>query len=173
MINATMAKFCPEVTVVARGPRYSAAELLAAFPPARLKYDVTTSSQHWPQLTEEHEPVITKAADRVSSLEPMLWQGDWAKVTSSDGTQAYLSQSEADFALAKAIAQNLAGSYTNLAELPPLAEAVFFRSGLARREKWQTRQNYRMATVNRACAIIHTEPSLDLARAARGLGSAA
>lgn len=120
---------------------YTVDELKAAFPPV-------APTQHQPALTA---PFVTLPANPATTAQlarqceadqPFLWQGQWK--------QRYPSQSEADMALAGCIARHVFQADIPEAERFNTIEAVFNQSGLATREKWQSRPDYRLSTINAA-----------------------
>ena len=130
------------------GQRYTVDELKAAFPPA-------APTQHQPALSS---PAITLPADpaTVAQLakqceadQPFLWQGQWE--------QRYPSQSEADMALAGCIARHAFLAVIPEAERFNTVTAVFNQSGLATRDKWQSRPDYRLSTIN--AALTQPQPT--------------
>lgn len=141
---------CPLTTVIATGPRYTALTIEAALPKAppkaaSVKYDSVPTDP-------AHLPLVDSAASRLMAAQPKLWAGEWASIKGIGKKPIYPSQSEADMALASHIVRDLVEYDAPTEMLGTLAEAVFNRSALADRDKWQTREDYRSATIGRACA---------------------
>lgn len=141
---------CPVTKVISIGPRYSAADIAAALPQAQPK----TASMTYNSVPVDpaHLSLVDSAASRLMAAQPKLWAGQWASIKGMGNKPIYPSQSEADMALASHIVRDLVEHGVPTAMLGTLAEAVFDRSALADREKWQTRADYRSGTIGRACA---------------------
>lgn len=141
---------CPVTKVISIGPRHTAAAIEAALPKAppkaeSVKYDSVP-------VDPAHLPLVDSAASRLMAAQRKLWAGEWESIKGIGKRQIYPSQSEADMALASHIARDLLEHGAPTEMLGTLAEAVFDRSALADREKWQTRADYRSGTISRACA---------------------
>ena len=141
---------CPVTKVISIGPRYSAADIEAALPKAQpkaaaVKYDSVP-------VDPAHLPLVDSAASRLMAAQPKLWAGEWASIKGIGKKPIYPSQSEADMALASHIVRDLVEHGAPTEMLGTLAEAVFDRSALADRDKWQTRADYRSGTIGLACA---------------------
>lgn len=89
-------------------------------------------------------------AERVAQREPRLWAGEWGRFESDLGAGGYESQSDADLALAGAIARLAVGAGVSEESLPATVGAVFDKSGLAARDKWRKREDYRERTIRKA-----------------------
>lgn len=154
---------CPLATVVATGPRYTAGAIEAALP----KAEPNASSVQYEsvKMAPKYQPLADSAASRLMQTQPRLWAGDWAAIKVIGKRPVYPSQSEADMALASHIVRDLVQHGAPTEMLGALAEAVFDRSALADREKWQTRQDYRSATIGRACSSVMALANPDRANA--------
>lgn len=141
---------CPMTKVISIGPRYTAAEIAARLPKAKLK--AISAKMSGAALAPEHFPLVDDAAAQMAESQPMLWAGKWDAIKGLGKKQVYPSQSEADMALSSRIARHLAERGAPIEMLCSLTEAVFSRSGLAERDKWQAREDYRANTIGRACA---------------------
>ncbi len=149
-VRAFHEDLCPLTTVVAIGPRYNAGAIEAALPKTERKTPPVRYASV--QIAPEHQPLVDSAVSRLMAAQPKLWAGDWAAIKGIGKRPVYPSQSEADMALASHIVRALVQHGAPTEMLGALAEAVFDRSALADRDKWQTRQDYRSATIGRACA---------------------
>ena len=149
-------QLCPTPKVVAIGPRYRAAQIDEAFPKGKAKpkqaapttIDIGSSVS----LAPEHLLIADAAAAYLAQANQKLWSGEWDTIRTFGKKQLYPSQSEADMSLASRIAHHLVEHDVPADLLYPLTEAVFERSGLARRDKWQSREDYKFKTISRACA---------------------
>jgi len=143
---------CPVIKVISIGPRYSAADIAAALPKAQPK----AASEKYDSVPVDpaHLPLVDSAASRLMAAQPKLWTGEWASIKGIGNKPIYPSQSEADMALASHIARDLANHGVSAETLGALAEAVFNRSALADRDKWQARDDYRSGTIGRACTSV-------------------
>ncbi|MEO0030697.1 MAG: hypothetical protein RIS94_455, partial [Pseudomonadota bacterium] len=141
---------CPLTSVVAHGPRYTVAEIEAALPKGKGKTACVRYTTV--PLVPEHLPFADDTAARMTQAHPKLWAGDWSAIRGIGKEQLYPSQSEADIALARYIARHLVERGAPVEMLSRLTEAVFDRSGLSQRNKWQEREDYRATTIGRACA---------------------
>lgn len=142
---------CPMTKVISIGPRYNAEEIEVALPRADAK--VALVQYESAPLSPEHLPLVDDAATYIAASQPMLWAGKWDAIKGIGKKQVYPSQSEADMALSSRIARHLAERGAPIEMLCSLTEAVFNRSGLAERDKWQAREDYRANTIGRACAF--------------------
>ena len=153
-IQMQRSDICPTVKVVAIGPRYTAQEIEAALPQVG-RAPSSRPAPEAPQWTLINDPanlaVVKDAVAHMAGAQPALWQGQWASIKDIGARPVYPSQSEADMALASHIANHLQRQDVAAAQLPELVEAVFSHSGLAVREKWQVRSDYRRGTVGKAC----------------------
>lgn len=141
---------CPVTKVISIGPRYSAVDIATALPKAQPK--AAPAKYVSVQVDPAHLSLVDSAASRLMAAQPKLWAGEWASMQGMGKKPIYPSQSEADMALASHIVRDLVEHGVPTAMLGTLAEAVFDRSALADREKWQTRADYRSGTIGRACA---------------------
>jgi putative DNA primase/helicase len=100
------------------------------------------------------QPVIDEAlqlvARAVERKFPQLWAGNWQDAISQRDGQGYESQSQADIALASHIARECKRQGTLDADLFDAVRLVFDQTGLAVREKWTDRPDYRISTITRA-----------------------
>ena len=144
----------PTVAILERGPRYSAAAIQAAFPVA-IPQSITppapepaSSSTNPAQFTDQ----IEKAVSFYQTQQPVLWSGRWQDYSDPlTGERPFESQSSADYALCRRIGYRGLENRLSGGELLAFVEAVFSKSGLAKRDKWQSRQDYRDRTVAAAC----------------------
>lgn len=149
-------QLCPTVKVVAIGPRYRAAQIDEAFPKGKSKpkhaAPKAMDSGSSISLAPEHLLIADVAAAHLAQANPKLWAGEWNAILTFGKKPVYPSQSEADMSLASRTAHHLVEQGVPADLLYPLTEAVFDRSGLARRDKWQSREDYKFNTISRACA---------------------
>lgn len=123
------------------GRRYTVDELKVAYPlVATVKHQTTpiTPSSAMPA----NNPTVAQLARQCAQDEPLLWNGTWQ--------QRFPSQSEADMALAGCIARRAVQAGIPEPVRLNTVEAVFSQSGLAVRDKWQSRSDYRARTLNAA-----------------------
>ena len=152
--------FTPIVTAEYSGFVYTAAQMREAFGTGGngdlLKVAQTGYKQ--PNGVSDSVPsqVVESISGQVKSRFPVLWQGDWAKALRSDGTTGYPSASEADLALAGHIVRAARRALINETSLPKLVEDIFNRSELGASVKWQSRDDYRAATVKKAIGCLST-----------------
>jgi putative DNA primase/helicase len=144
----------PTVSILERGPRYSAAEIQTAFPASVPQLtnppapDPASSSTNPAQLSG----LIQKAVAFYKEHEPVLWSGRWQDYSDPlTGEKPFGSQSSADYALCRRIGYWGLENGLSCAELPTFVETVFSQSGLANRDKWRLRQDYRDRTAAAAC----------------------
>jgi len=140
---------CPVTKVISIGPRYSAVDIATALPKAQPK--AAPVKYVSVQVDPAHLSLVDSAASRLMAAQPKLWAGEWASMKGMGNKPIYPSQSEADMALASHIVRDLVEHGAPTEMLGTLTEAVFDRSALADREKWQTRADYRSGTISRAC----------------------
>ncbi|MDA7827637.1 phage/plasmid primase, P4 family [Rhodobacteraceae bacterium] len=148
---------CPLVTILEQGPRYTAEEISAAFNPkaaAQTKANFTKDSlSKWDR--NAITPKVLEAVDYFKVFESDLWKGNWQHCEDPlTGKRAFPSQSEADYNLARTIAQWGAQEGISGELLGTFVEDVFALSALAQRDKWQNRADYRHSTVKNACAKL-------------------
>jgi putative DNA primase/helicase len=153
-LQAYSDEMCPTTSVVAFGRRYSAAEIEAALPKAQPKAQPKATVKQYDAvpLPPDQSYLVDSTASSMATAQPALWSGNWDAIKGVRKQQIYPSQSEADMALASHIARRLVASNVPEALLGTLTDAVFSRSGLAQRDKWQSRADYRAGTIGRACA---------------------
>lgn len=68
--------------------------------------------------------------------------------------KSFNSQSEADLSLASQIAHALSRKGVPVEKIPASTERIFNQSGLARREKWRNRADYRQSTIQKALSSL-------------------
>ena len=144
----------PTVQVLSTGPRYEAKTLSSSLP--QKKQDNVASMHSWskdePSNSVDLQPLIDEAIQHFQQNESTLWQGDWAKCFEPfTGELTFPSQSEADYYLARQIARWGARKNLPKSGLHAWVEQVFERSGLAQRDKWTQRRDYRERTIHSAC----------------------
>lgn len=101
-------------------------------------------------VTSASDTVIAALANQVCIKQSALWYGDWESVRSLSKSAGYGSQSEADLALAGHIARACRRAGIPEAEVKSATDAVFSRSALADRQKWNDRPDYRERTLSMA-----------------------
>lgn len=143
----------PTVTGNYRDWLYTAGEIRNAFPPgpaddpAGRATLITTDSFVEPQVLT---PELERVAKDIAARYPHLWAGDWANAVRSSGEIGYPSRSEAHLALAGHISRACQISGVDAFDLGGCVEAVFNSSAMGRSYKWQTRDDYRARTINKA-----------------------
>jgi putative DNA primase/helicase len=162
----------PIVTVLSTGPRYDAETLLSSLPQ---KQQDNAASAHGiskdePSSSVDLQPLIDEAIQQFRHNESTLWNGDWAKCFEPfTGELTFPSQSEADYYLARRIAHWGARKNLSKSDLQDLVEEVFEKSGLAQRNKWIQRSDYRARTITAACVglnVISAFPTVTLLNSA-------
>ena len=133
--------------------RYGASLLKAVFPPVAKR--PKTKSLKSGQLTVVPAPIslnpgLQPVCHTMRQRHPELWAGRWQQATAYGTGQPYESQSQADFALASQIARACSALGHSHIDLPDAVEQVFAQSGLAMRDKWADRADYRESTIARA-----------------------
>lgn len=151
MLDVRAEELCPVATVMATGSRYTAAEIEAGLPKGKPKLKVAADAFDLPPIGPEHLPLVDDAVAHIAQAQPKLWNGEWEAILGIGKTRVYPSQSEADMALANHIARHLIQGNAPPEHLHQLMEAVFGRSALAQRDKWQSRDDYRGGTIGKAC----------------------
>lgn len=140
---------------VRRIPRYGVSLLKSVFPPVakspRTKIlkagQLTVSAASTPHTLDSE---LQSVCQTMNQRHPELWAGNWQQAKASGSGQHFESQSQADLALAGHIARVcLALGHLNIG-LFDAVEQVFSQSGLASREKWLDRPDYRTATIGLA-----------------------
>lgn len=101
--------------------------------------------QHAEAETKADDAIVERLAASMVLAEPELWSGQWE-------AKGYVSQSQADQALANKIAWHARKASVPDAEAYATVSAVFSRSQLGAREKWTAREVYRRSTVGKALA---------------------
>lgn len=151
---------CPVAHVTAIGPRHTWVTIEACLPKSQPKPPLDPIANFGCAIDRAGETLIQQAAALMAQAEPMLWSGRWNELKGFRQKPVYPSQSEADMAMACRIARCLGDMGAASDDLPALTEAVFSQCALARREKWVGREDYRHATVTRACAsLIASSPA--------------
>lgn len=113
-----------------------------------------------PVTNSETNGLIAKIAAFTARVEPSLMAGNWEKQPNDpDWMPGYESQSDADLALAGRIARIAVAEGAKPAELAAIVEEVFGMSGLARRDKWQSRADYRDRTISKAISGFNIDMS--------------
>lgn len=105
------------------------------------------------------DATVESLVAQVAKKQSRLWGGDWQRVESDLGATGYPSQSEADMALACEIARLAQREGVEQGALAATVEAVFNKSGLAAREKWTGREDYRERTASSAVNSVLAEAS--------------
>ena len=159
ILNNTNAPCVPPVVTVLStgGPTYDAKILLSSLP-QRQQDNVTPPhgfSKDEPSKLVDLHPLIDEAMQQFQQNESTLWQGDWAKCFEPfNGELTFPSQSEADYYLARQIARWGARKNLSKSDLHTFVEKVFEKSGLAQRDKWTQRGDYRERTVRSASDVL-------------------
>lgn len=126
-------------------------EILGLFPE---KSNSTTVATVQSKLIAKQSLVDKAILDSIVSIikdqEPGLWAGKWQKLDGDPMGLGYESQSDADLSLAASITRACVKKGVPADQLQNMIEAVFGLSGLAKRDKWQCRQDYRARTIAKA-----------------------
>jgi len=132
---------------------YSVDALMESFKPQLTKAK-NTRVGNVKKPSNTARPVIDKTLQSVArEIErkfPQLWAGNWRGAISPRNGQGYESQSQADIALAGHIARECKRQGTLDADLFDAVRRVFDQTGLAMRDKWTDRPEYRVSTITRA-----------------------
>ena len=133
--------------------RYGASLLQAVFPPVAKR--PKTKSLKSGQLTVVPAPIslnpgLQPVCHTMRQRHPELWAGRWQQATAYGTGQPFESQSQADLALARQIARACSALGHSHIDLPDAVEQVFAQSGLAMRDKWADRADYRESTIAKA-----------------------
>jgi len=135
--------------------RYGADLLKAVFPPVEKKSKTKTPKPK--QLTTlaasapaSVDPDLRPVCQSISQRHPELWAGNWQHAEARGSGQPFNSQSQADLALAGHIARECSTLKHPKLDLFDAVEQVFSQSGLALRDKWLDRPDYRTATIGLA-----------------------
>lgn len=172
----------PLVTLVQTGPEYTARKLVTALPrsaksskpaaPLALMAAASTEPGARDDVRLKFRDEIQRAVEDCRSYDADLWSGDWSKAKDPfSGHPKYPSQSEADYDQARTLARWFSNKGITGDELPVVVEAAFEQSGLAARDKWQNRRDYRERTLASACAGLSQSPTSTNA-ATRSYGAA-
>lgn len=132
---------------------YSVDALMESFKPQLTKAK-NTRVGNVKKPSNTARPVIDKTlqpvAKEIERKFPQLWAGNWRGAISPRNGQGYESQSQADIALAGHIARECKRQGTLDADLFDAVRRVFDQTGLAMRDKWTDRPEYRVSTITRA-----------------------
>ena len=135
--------------------RYGTDLLKTVFPPVEKKPKTKTPKPK--QLTAlvasapaSLDPDLRPVCQSISPRHPELWAGTWQHAKARGSGQPHESQSQADLALARHIARECSALGHLKIDLFDAVEQVFGQSGLALREKWLDRPDYRTATIGLA-----------------------
>ena len=148
--------------------RYSASRLKEVFPPAvtgartRAHKGGASAVAPVPALLDACLQPVCKT---ISNRHPELWSGNWQQAKSSGNGQPYSSQSQADLALASHVARECIALDQRSLPLFEAVEQVFGQSGLALRDKWSDRPDYRTSTIGLAidgCSVSNYPISFNL-----------
>lgn len=148
----------PLVSLKAVGPRYTAETIISVLPHASPQpihsFDAQNPEDaHLPFAAEQYKSQIDAAKTYFLKQHSKLWRGEWEEISEVFGNGPhYESQSDADLALMGYIVRHLAEQPLPKEHIPSLAEALFGLSGLAKRDKWQNRADYRQRTIRKACS---------------------
>ena len=174
----------PTVMMMATGPEYTAEKLISALPSSSKDRQRATSSKcksgavvtgtSADAMRLKYRDAIQSAVDDLRRYDPDLWAGRWDRLKDPlTNKQQFPSQSEADYALAREIARRFASLGVAGDELEAVVEATFEKSGLAARDKWQDRADYRASTMSAACAGLASAPQAHLVAKSGGSGGTA
>ena len=138
-----------------RIPRYGTSLLKAVFPPVAKR--PKTKSPKAGQLVVSAtpapaslDPSLKPVCQNMGQRHPELWAGNWQYANARGSGRPFESQSQADLALAGHIARECSAlGHLNI-DLFDSVEQVFGQSGLALRDKWLDRPDYRTATIGLA-----------------------
>lgn len=149
----------PTVTAVYSGATYTVDEIRTAFPAKTTLTNTRETpvriNQRIPAASKLSTQLVSAIEQAVASSERQLWAGNWQAI-GQFGQQTYLSQSEADMALANGIVKACLQHGVHSADLPATVERIFGRSGLGARDKWTLRPDYRSRTVDAAIRANET-----------------
>ena len=145
---------CPIVKLLESGDRYSTDAITTAFPPKLAPQ--TNTTVHHPVTNGAVIPaLVTEAIQYFEVFEKDLWDGNWTRYEDPlTGENPFPSPSEADHYLARRIAHWGAQKVGSENELHDLIAQVFGQSGIAQRDKWLDRPDYRERTIKRACLNV-------------------
>ena len=143
---------------------YTSAQLRTAFPIEDRGKSLPKKSESQPTAREQFPATLRDAAyesivARVRSEHPLLWQGRWEARGARGVFDAYTSQSSADLALAGYIARACVDAGLHGESLRLATEAIFSKSGLAHRDKWVDRSDYRDNTISKALQGLRSSGS--------------
>ena len=143
----------PRVTAITYGKTYTANQIRGAFPLIRTQGTTKNSSLEARDscaVTPVLRSRLDEVAKRIEASHPQLWAGEWSMAIRPSGEIGYLSQSEADLALAGHLGRACQRSGISEIELDKAVEDIFFRSQLGDGDKWKNRSDYRERTVAKA-----------------------
>ena len=136
--------------------RYTADQLKTAFPP------IAKRQKEDPAITPAKDAIacaaalltnrstLVRVADAMRVEHPELWLGQWQRATAKTTGKPFDSQSQADMALLGRIARECRSEGIQDGDLFDSIRYVFDQSGLAKREKWMDRPDYRVSTIGAA-----------------------
>lgn len=130
--------------------RYTVDELKEAFAPV-LSTPPQLATPASANTIAANPSTVAPLVSVCERAEPALWQGQW--------DTRFHSQSEADLTLAIYIARQVIMADIPEAERFNTIAAIFNQSGLAVRDKWQSRPDYRERTINAAIARAAQSPA--------------
>jgi len=153
MLDIGKTSYTPVVELITKGCYYTSEQLQDAFSqvavPIVEQPEQGSSSSPTSKIDDRD---VAAAVEHFAATEPMLWENKWFNCRDAiTGAQRFPSQSEADHFLAREIALYGAARGFSGAKLECFVERVFDHSGLAQRDKWIDRKDYRKRTVGVAC----------------------
>lgn len=143
----------PVVTLVGTGPNYSSDDLLSAFEVVKVASGSTAGDKT--PISDFEQDLVNKVVQRVSNNEPDIWN-DYPREA---------DKSTIDYKLACSIASVVRSYGVAQCDAKVYVEEVFNRSGLAEREKWLSRPDYRDSTCEKATLAAYSTPALSLVAA--------
>jgi putative DNA primase/helicase len=153
MLDTGKTSDTPEVQLITKGGYYASDQLQNVFSHIVAPKGKQPKQGCSPSVTSKIDDQDVKlAVEHFAAREPVLWENKWLDCKDAiKGTHRFPSQSEADHYLAREIALYGANRGFTGAELKGFVEHVFDHSGLAQRDKWIDRKDYRKRTVMGAC----------------------
>ena len=165
--------YTPTVAAEYFSVSYTADDLRKAFLPITnraqslaQKFDRTGIQTGNSELADADQ--INRIALEIAQKKTEIWSGHWEDTKKQSG-EFFSSQSEADLALAGQIARACIRAGIDRDKLAQAVESTFEQSGLARRDKWLTRPDYRERTIAKAIENLpplaiapNSQPVLDL-----------
>lgn len=143
----------PMVNAEYSGDTYTADEIRRAFDPqpaTKAIKSINTNVKPAPPAPSRQSPVLTAVATIMEARFPKLWGGDWQSAPMADGVLGYPSQSEADLALLGHIARACLKLGFGEGDLPSAVESIFGFSDLGMSNKWLSRHDYRVRSIEKA-----------------------